>query len=160
MGVYSVSAALYYIMGLSPLKSVGTILLSSVLLAHGINDYPCSWGSLVVQSVSANSVFVLSFLCIKQLLPWMKICRAKNILELALGSFLFFTVILFVVHVLLYRRVTDTLSCVHQLLALAMLPTITLVQLYPNTDSSTRQVSGMTFQYSFWIPYENLTFFR
>lgn len=140
VGLYSVSSALYAIVGLSPLTSCVVLFLAPALVST--SAFYSLWGSLCIQSTVANTLFVLLYLTSQIVSKWGKTARRLSAFSVGSTSFVFFTGVLFATKLLLSKKLPPCLGCLGQLCVLSMVPTVLVLFLSWNTSSFRKVGTG------------------
>ena len=124
VGLYSVTCAMFSILGVSPGTSVAAIVLAPLVVAPN-QRFGCSWGALLVQSLFANTVFVLIFVGAQSLSHRMKAMDFSGPFSLLTRVFLLSSTLLLACYAVLSGKFS--LSLLFQLCTLAILPSILIL---------------------------------
>ena len=124
VGLFSVTSALYAIIGISPQSSGAVLFLAPVLVSLSTTSYSSLWGSLFILSTVANTVFLLLFLASTLVSKGMNQFRFQSAFSVGSVTFALFTLLLLSIKASVSERISDAFGLLDQILVLAVVSTV------------------------------------
>ena len=142
LGTYSISAALYGIMGLSTQSSWAILFIAPVLASKCAKSYPLPMISVGIQSIMANTVFVILFVLARAVSNFMSKFRRLTAVSLGSTTLLFSSLVLVLIKSLLSgpASMVKSFENLDAIVVLSLVP-CTLVLFLHWSSPSPRKVS-------------------